>query len=110
MAAQVLDDSMVSPLVPVFVWPSFSGVRKLANIFREHNQCVCIGVDETDDSRPSNEYILIMEVLLVPKVADASTPTDVRKFHLKLEFPSACVQHASSVLIHIFTGSQSDHS
>ena len=107
---KVLDDGMFSPLVPVFVWPSFSGVRKLANIFRERNHYVCIGVDETDDHRPKNEYILTMEVLLVPKVADASTPTDVRKFHLKLEFPSVCVQHASSVLIHISTGSQSDHS
>ena len=77
-----------------------SGIKQLGNIFREKKHYICIGLDETDDPRPTNEYILTLEVLLIPKICDENDSMETRSFHLKLEFPSVCIRgHGSLSLL-----------
>lgn len=56
-------------------------------------------MDETDDPRPLNEYIVTVEVLLIPKVQNENDGTDVRSFHLKLDFPKAVNNEDLSVAV-----------
>lgn len=48
---------------------------------------VAVGCDETDDPRSRNEYILTVEIMLIPKqLVDVS---NIKTFHLGLQYPEA---------------------
>ena len=61
-------------------------VKKLQDIVRNGSYFVAIGADETDDPRPSNAYIVTVEVQLLPK--EITEDYCVKTFHLQLEFPT----------------------
>ena len=67
----------------------FAGIKLLQDKIRQGNFFFAIGVDETDDSRPSNGYVLTVELLLIPKVINADVDVEPEPFHLSLEFPPA---------------------
>ena len=75
-----------------------TGQQKLQEIIRNGSFYIAIGVDETDDKRPSNEYIVTCELMLIPKVAPDNANCDVQSFHLRMEFPDA-VNHESMALV-----------
>lgn len=58
---------------------------------------VAIGTDETDDSRPSNDYIMTVEIMLMPKELKVEEEPIAQSFHLQLEFPDAMNQDTLSV-------------
>lgn len=64
------------------------GVKKLQDIIRHGHFYCAIGIDETADARVSNDFMLTVELVLIPKVATPDDDTAVRRFHLSLEFPS----------------------
>ena len=61
-----------------------TGVKKLGDLIRERRYFVSIGANETDVPRSSNDYIISVDVTLIPKAIEDS---DVRSFHLKLSLP-----------------------
>ena len=76
-----------------------AGQKRLQDIIREGKFFIGIGVDETDDPRPSNEYIVTVECLLIPKIESSDSADNARRFHLKLEFPSAVNGHTVSMTL-----------
>ena len=64
---------------------SFLGIKKLGDIFRERAYYVCLSCDETDDPRASNDYIVTIDVALLPKAAQEQA--EPRFFNLQLHFP-----------------------
>lgn len=67
-----------------YIFAACLGVKKLGDLFRERNHFICIGADETDDARASNDYIITVDVTLIPKAMDDFA---VKSFHLQLSFP-----------------------
>ena len=64
----------------------FSGVEKVRDLVRHGNYYVALGMDETDDPRPTNDFILCIEVILIPKIKEATDDSGIKKFHLGLRF------------------------
>lgn len=67
---------------------SHLGIKKIRHIIHQGSFFFAIGVDETDDPRPSNEYLLTVELLLIPKIEKVDDSIDVQRFHLTLDFPT----------------------
>lgn len=63
------------------------GVRRLGDMFRERKHYICVVADETDDPRTSNDFVVSVDVSLIPKDVNDS---DVKSFHLQLCFPEVC--------------------
>ena len=61
--------------------------------FSPHSKFVAIGCDETDDPRPSNDYIVTVEVNLILKIQGPDADTQVQSYHLQLEVPSLSIVH-----------------
>ena len=92
-------DEGLSFLLAVFSAFFLAGIKKLQDIIRSESYFVCLGVDETDDPRPTNEFIVTVEVLLIPKVQAADQSLNCKLFHLKLDFPKAVNNEDLSVAI-----------
>ena len=60
--------------------------------------CVFFG-DEIDDPRSSNEYIVTVECILIPRIVNMETDIAVKPYHLPLEFPKAVkMRHCPPVM------------
>lgn len=78
-----------------------AGQKRLREIIDNGSFYFAIGVDETDDKRPSNDFIVTTELMLIPKVVDQeSAKADVQTFHLQLEFPEAVNHDTIASILH----------
>ena len=77
-----------------------SGLKKLKEIASSGQYFVALECDETDDPRPSNDYIVTVDVYLFPKVSKPEDSSDVMKFHVKVSFPTAVNNETISTCIH----------
>ena len=55
--------------------------------------------DETDDARVGNEYLVTVDVYLIPKCTTEDGNLDVKKFHVKIDFPKQVNGDTMSVCI-----------
>ena len=71
----------------------------LRDLVMEGSWYVVIEADETDDPRPENHYVVSVALSLIPKVEKAGDEVGLKKFHIKLEYPSAVNQTTVSSII-----------
>ena len=63
------------------------GIERLRELIKTGQYFVSIGADETDDARPTNDYILTVDCVLIPKIKTADDDVAIQNFHLGLQFP-----------------------
>ena len=75
------------------------GIKKLQEVISNGEYFVALESDDTDDARVGNEYLVTVDMCLIPKVSKADGNVDIQKFHVKIDFPKQVNGDTMSVCI-----------
>ena len=78
-------------------------MKKLGDLLRERTHYISLGADESDGPRCTNNYMVTIDVTLIPKAIEG---LNVKMFHLSLVFPEVCQCHVPMCIDEFFSGGE----
>ena len=75
----------------------------MGDLLRERTHYISLGADESDDPRCTTDYMVTIDVTLIPKAIE---DLNVKTFHLSLVFPEVCECYVSMCIDELFSGGE----